>query len=217
MKTIKYTAPSAWASYLVNDDSSGISDEDVSQCDAWLKSLGHGSPVGCEDAGFMWHHDANAFCPLGADCQTYAFLVRDEPIKAPAPSSVLGSLDTGMDVSQAVLVAVVNASGGLVTCDVEWSGHPGSREVPEGWAVHVVPLALAIRSQSVESALRELFNAFHVPDDGLPYEAQAAYDVAADVLGARTPCDDCGCEALDVVSCPDGATICRSCFDAGGH
>jgi hypothetical protein len=64
----------------------------------------------------------------------------------PSPSSILGSLDAGMALSQAVLVAVVNASGGLVSCDVEWSAHPGSREVPAGWAVHVVPLSVALQA-----------------------------------------------------------------------
>jgi hypothetical protein len=66
------------------------------------------------------------------------------------PSSILGSLDTGIDVRLAVLVAVVNASGGLVSCDVEWSAHPGSREVPDGWAVHVVPLSVALRAGALE-------------------------------------------------------------------
>lgn len=32
-------------------------------------------------------------------------------------------------------------------------------------------------------------------------------------------CDDCGCvlEGKNTLSCPDGAIICRDCFDAGHH
>jgi hypothetical protein len=68
------TAPGAWASHLINGDASGISDEDKAQCNAWLEHLGLGAPVSCEDAGFITWHDARAFCPYAADCQTYTFL-----------------------------------------------------------------------------------------------------------------------------------------------
>jgi hypothetical protein len=89
---------------------------------------------------------------LDAMAEARGEVVKNSGLDAPArvPSSILGSLDTGMDASQAVLVAVVNASGGLVSCDVEWSAHPGSREVPAGWAVHVVPLGLALRASALE-------------------------------------------------------------------
>lgn len=32
-----------------------------------------------------------------------------------------------------------------------------------------------------------------------------------------TICDECGCAAERVISCPDGAEICQECFDQGGH
>lgn len=70
-------APSHWASYLINGDASGIEPEDVRQADAWIAREGLGLPVSCEDAGFHWRHDAYAECPLGADCQTYVFLVKE--------------------------------------------------------------------------------------------------------------------------------------------
>ena len=73
MNTVTFPAPSAWASYLINGDDSGIPGEDKAQCDAWLENLGMGAPLCCSDAGFIWHHDAYAQCPLGADCQYYAF------------------------------------------------------------------------------------------------------------------------------------------------
>lgn len=72
-RIVKYTAPSAWASYLINGDDSGLEDGEQAQCDAWLAIIGLGAPVGCDDAGFIHYHDAYGFCPLGADCQTYTF------------------------------------------------------------------------------------------------------------------------------------------------
>lgn len=68
------TAPSAWASYLINGDDSGLEDNDRAQCDAWIRDyMGGRLPVDCRDAGFMWHHDARPWCPFGADCQEYVF------------------------------------------------------------------------------------------------------------------------------------------------
>jgi hypothetical protein len=75
MKTLEITAPSHWASYLINGDDSGMEPEEKAQCDAWIKREGVGLPVSCEDAGFIWNHDARVECPLGSDCQTYIFLV----------------------------------------------------------------------------------------------------------------------------------------------
>ena len=73
------TAPSAWASYFINGDASGLEDEEQAQADAFLARLGWGAPVGCEDAGFMRRHDAFPECPLAADCQEYAFLATATP------------------------------------------------------------------------------------------------------------------------------------------
>lgn len=75
---VTYTAPSAWASYLINGDDSGISAEDKAAADAWIESVGLGGAVSCEDAGFMWRHDAYAFMPLGADCQHYKFYTEED-------------------------------------------------------------------------------------------------------------------------------------------
>jgi hypothetical protein len=68
-----YTAPSAWASYLINGDESGIDDDEMNAADAWLDSIDLGSPVDASDAGFIRHHDAYEFMPLGSDCQLYTF------------------------------------------------------------------------------------------------------------------------------------------------
>ena len=73
-ETIEATAPSAWAPYLVNGDSSGLEAEDIIAADQFAEWLG-GYIVSCEDAGFIWHHDARQFCPLGADCSTYIAII----------------------------------------------------------------------------------------------------------------------------------------------
>ncbi|UUV43175.1 hypothetical protein RCCWILLIS_3 [Rhodobacter phage RcCWillis] len=71
------TAPSAWASYLINGDDSGLDDGESATVDAWVARMGWGAPVSCDDAGFLWWHDARQECHLGADCQEYSFLVRE--------------------------------------------------------------------------------------------------------------------------------------------
>lgn len=70
------TAPSHWASYLVNGDDSGLDPAEKAAADSWIAREGLGLPVSCEDAGFIWRHDAARECPLGADCQEYQFLIR---------------------------------------------------------------------------------------------------------------------------------------------
>lgn len=75
LETVTATAPSYWASYLVNGDDSGMDDNETAQADAFAKWLG-GNIVDCEDAGFMWTHDAMRVCgTLAADCQTYTALI----------------------------------------------------------------------------------------------------------------------------------------------
>lgn len=73
MNTIERIAPSFWASYLINGDSSGLDEIELAVIDAWLSRLNCGLPVTCEDYGFTWSHDAQ-YEVGGADCQTYTFL-----------------------------------------------------------------------------------------------------------------------------------------------
>lgn len=75
---LEIVAPSHWASYLINGDDSGLEPDEKAACDAWIKREGVGLPVDCRDAGFRWRHDAYNEMPLGADCQTYSFLVPAE-------------------------------------------------------------------------------------------------------------------------------------------
>jgi hypothetical protein len=74
MRTLTLTAPSHWASYLINIDSSGLDDDEVRVIHRWLDANDVSFPVSCDDAGFRWFHDASRFFSKGADCQTYTFV-----------------------------------------------------------------------------------------------------------------------------------------------
>jgi hypothetical protein len=76
-KTETRIAPSAWASYLINGDYSGLAHVEIKDCDSWIAAMGYGFPVSCEEFGFAARHDATPFMtyPVGADCQTYVFIV----------------------------------------------------------------------------------------------------------------------------------------------
>lgn len=67
------TAPSHWASFLVNGDASGMESEDLIACMKWLESMAPWYVVGCEDdEHFSKWHDATCFA-LAATCCTYIF------------------------------------------------------------------------------------------------------------------------------------------------
>lgn len=75
MRLFRLTAPSAWASYLIDGDTSGLDAGEQAVIDDWMKAEGvPGIPVTCEDAGFCWRHDASRVS-LAGDCQTYVWLV----------------------------------------------------------------------------------------------------------------------------------------------
>ena len=75
LEAITRTAPSHWASYLINSDASGMSDGEIEACDAWIECEELPQPCDCEDAGFIKYHDAYPYVGLAADCQRYTFLV----------------------------------------------------------------------------------------------------------------------------------------------
>lgn len=70
------TAPSAWASYLVNGDGSGLEKRERRSIDAWLRAEGVAHVLYCEPHGFSAHHDAVRFMPLAADCECYSVVNR---------------------------------------------------------------------------------------------------------------------------------------------
>lgn len=72
---VRLVAPSYWASYMINADSSSLEPEDIDMIDHWLDVQKLGYPISCEDAGFQWHHDAYTLLSQGADCQEYLFRI----------------------------------------------------------------------------------------------------------------------------------------------
>lgn len=72
------TLPSHWASALINGDRSGLTEEDEAELDLVLElNPEWHMPVGCEDAGFCWRHDASAYGVLACDCCEYTYLMED--------------------------------------------------------------------------------------------------------------------------------------------
>lgn len=75
LEPVTATAPSHWASYLINGDDSAMDEAEIAQADAFADWLG-GSIVGCEDAGFCHFHDGrHVGADYAADCQTYTALI----------------------------------------------------------------------------------------------------------------------------------------------
>lgn len=74
-ETVTVTAPSHWASALINLDYSGLEKEEIGQINTFLaeQGLSFSDCLNCKHVGFLWGHDAFAQCPLGADCQEYTF------------------------------------------------------------------------------------------------------------------------------------------------
>lgn len=64
LEPVTYTLPAYWASYLINGDASGISDNDRNQCDAFLAREGLPGPVSCSDES--WFSCATLAQNLGA-------------------------------------------------------------------------------------------------------------------------------------------------------
>ena len=52
-----------------------------------------------------------------------------------------------------------------------------------------------------------------IDDNGFPHLSAIPRDQCVEL----EECDDCGAMVPEIISCPDGAEICQSCFDAGGH
>ena len=78
IKTIVLTAPSHWASYLINADASGLEPDEIDACDRWLKAEFSRQAYSCVDAvdaGFMRWHDAGQHYTLAADCCEYTFII----------------------------------------------------------------------------------------------------------------------------------------------
>lgn len=76
LTVITLSAPACWASYLINNDASGITDAEREACDRWLAREEMPFPVSCDDESrFSRWHDALQESPLAGDVLDYQFLV----------------------------------------------------------------------------------------------------------------------------------------------
>lgn len=72
-KTLEYVLPAYWASYLINGDDSGMSEQDKKDCAAFLasKNLKAFDCIDCGPECFSRTNDATA---LGGDTCLYTFV-----------------------------------------------------------------------------------------------------------------------------------------------
>lgn len=67
----EYLLPSYYTSALINDDYSGLTDEEEKEIKQWLINVKPGYCLTCSDESyFSWHNDMNN---LGSDVLTYYF------------------------------------------------------------------------------------------------------------------------------------------------
>lgn len=65
--------PSHWACALINNDWSGMDDDEAALKAYLAECPADGAPVDCEDAGFRRHHDAAAYV-RDCDCEEFVYL-----------------------------------------------------------------------------------------------------------------------------------------------
>ena len=79
---MKYTAPAAWATFLLNNDDSGLEESDLQAARAFAESLPGGivsvDTEGDDAPGFTRWHDAREWSPYAAECAAYIVLVERE-------------------------------------------------------------------------------------------------------------------------------------------
>ena len=73
IQSIQYLLPIYWASALINDDYSGLSDEEISVIKKFLDNTpGYPIDVDFETEGFYAYNDADT---LAGDCAVYTFFI----------------------------------------------------------------------------------------------------------------------------------------------
>lgn len=72
MKTQSFILPAYWASYLINGDASGISDDDKACCDRFIESRKLGAALACSDESWFSHTNDSGN-GLAGDVLEYTF------------------------------------------------------------------------------------------------------------------------------------------------
>lgn len=79
---VSYLLPTHWACYFINDDPSGLEEDEIAAADAWWQETFSSQSATCVDAdeeyGFARYHDAAGYC-LATDCTIYRFLIHPAP------------------------------------------------------------------------------------------------------------------------------------------
>lgn len=76
IKTLKFMLPAFWASYLINDDASGMDEGEIKAVDQWMKQTRLPAPAACSDEIDFFHwHDARDVYPYASDCAVFTFLI----------------------------------------------------------------------------------------------------------------------------------------------
>lgn len=72
-KPITYILPAYWASYLINEDASGITPEDKAHADRFMKTRNLPFPVSCSDESWFqkWNDSDNG---LAGDVMEFYFV-----------------------------------------------------------------------------------------------------------------------------------------------
>lgn len=68
IEVLEYTLPDYLACYLINGDTDGITNEEKTAIDEYLKDQGVTIVGMAEDSSFRWSNDLNN---IGATCSTY--------------------------------------------------------------------------------------------------------------------------------------------------
>lgn len=75
----EYILPQAWACAIINNDYTGMSEEDTKALNTFLALNGLSCTTASTDSfeGFVRQHDAFDLMPLAAECNKYQFLVEE--------------------------------------------------------------------------------------------------------------------------------------------
>jgi hypothetical protein len=90
---VSYLLPTHWACYFINDDPSGLDEDEIAAADDWWQETFASRSASCvdadEDYGFARYHDAAGYCKA-SDCTVYRFLLQAPPA-VPAGAPPLGA------------------------------------------------------------------------------------------------------------------------------
>ena len=72
MKYVEIIAPAHWASYLINNDASGLTEDEATECFEFFDDLGFKMTdcISCQPVGIM------RFNGLLTDCEEYVFVLQ---------------------------------------------------------------------------------------------------------------------------------------------